>query len=290
MAFLDAWGTQKICRLSKYVEVLYENVTNLKAPIYANHSSRNGWALIWVHISGDLTITTPQGAFHPEPFDIISIASDEIHSIQWGHKKPLCHYRISFDEDLFDDLLGNNRIQHDIIMDFLDHDRRNNLIHLPEAMRDELVDILNSIDNILAHFHANTALIGMLVQITRIFYLLYKVPSEIKRIYAPSQHYSKLVRDAIEFTHAHFLSLSSLKTTAEYLHVSPGYLSRRFLKDVGITYNAYLLDQKLTYARKRLQLGSTVSEAAEEAGFSSSSYFIQLYKKKYNQTPGKVNK
>jgi AraC-like DNA-binding protein len=287
MAFPDSWGVQKICRLSKYVEILYENVTNLKAPVYVNRSAKNGWALIWIHIAGDVTITTPQGAVQPEPLDIVSVDTNEIHSIQWGHKKPCAHYRISFDEDLFDDLLGNSQIQHDLVMDFLDHDRRSNLMRLPEPMRDELVDILNSVDALLAQDQANSAKIGMLSQIVRLFDLIYKVPSETKQIYSPVKHYSRLIRDAIDYTGAHFRTIPSLRTTAEHLHVSPGYLSRRFLSEVGTSYNTYLTDQKLAFARKRLQLGFTVAEASEEAGFTSPSYFIQLYKKKYGQTPAK---
>lgn len=287
MAFPESWGMQKICRLSKYVEILYENITNLKAPIYDNHSAKNGWCLIWIHIGGDVTFVTPQGAIQPKPLDIITVASNELHSVAWGHKKPCSHYCISFDEDLFDDLLGNSPIQHDLIMDFLDHDRRSNLIRLPEPLRDELADILNSVDVILAHHHANSALFGMLTQIVRIFDLLYKVPKENNQIYSSILHYSRLVRNAIDYTGAHFRSITTLKTTAAHLHVSPGYLSRRFLEEVGISYNTYLTDQKLAFARKQLQLGSTVAEAAEEAGFTSSSYFIQLYKKKYGQTPAK---
>lgn len=287
MAFPDTWGVQKICRLSKYVEILYENVTNLQAPIHVNRSNRNRWAVIWIHISGDVTITTPQGAIHPEPLDMVTIATNEIHSILWGHKKPSAHYLISFDEDLFDDLLGNSQLQHDLVMDFLDHDRRSNLMRLPEPMRDELVDILNSVDALLAHNQVNSAKIGMLSQIVRLFDLIYKVPSETKQIYSPVKHYSRLVRDAIDYTSAHFCTINSLKTTAEHLHISPGYLSRRFLEEVGISYNTYLTDQKLAFARKRMQLGFTVAEASEEAGFTSPSYFIQLYKKKYGQTPAK---
>ena len=62
---------------------------------------------------------------------------------------------------------------------------------------------------------------------------------------------------------------------------------RSFLSMLGTSYNTYLTDQKLAFARKRLQLGFTVAEASEEAGFTSPSYFIQLYKKKYGQTPAK---
>ena len=75
---------------------------------------------------------------------------------------------------------------------------------------------------------------------------------------------------------------------AEQLHVSPDYLSRCFRREMGISVKDYLLEQKLNYGRHLILLGRNVTETAMEAGFANSSYFIQLYKKRFGTTPGKA--
>ena len=69
----------------------------------------------------------------------------------------------------------------------------------------------------------------------------------------------------------HFVSLSTLNRWFQtHLHVSP---------------HTFLDSERLTQAAKLLAAGATVTEACTQVGFSSCSYFIALFKKKFGETP-----
>ncbi len=71
--------------------------------------------------------------------------------------------------------------------------------------------------------------------------------------------------------------------------VDPGYLSRLFKRKSGMRFSQYLLSVRMEKARQMLQASADlpVSEVASEVGFNDYSYFIQMYKKFYGETPGK---
>ncbi len=67
----------------------------------------------------------------------------------------------------------------------------------------------------------------------------------------------------------------SLEALAEGAGLSPFYFHRLFKKIVGVTPKQYALQKRLERVRASLQASSTVTEAAYEAGFASSSRFYQ---------------
>ena len=89
----------------------------------------------------------------------------------------------------------------------------------------------------------------------------------------------------------HFLdqncnSQITLKDAAEFAGLSPSYLSRLFHHEFGVSFNAYLTARRLESARHlllttRLQ----IAEIASRCGFSSSSYFIKVFRTHYGVTP-----
>ena len=72
---------------------------------------------------------------------------------------------------------------------------------------------------------------------------------------------------------------------------SKSYISHMFNERCGMTLRAYCNDLKLEYARMRLSnLSIPITEIAMDAGYNDVSYFIQLFKEKYDMTPLKYRK
>lgn len=72
---------------------------------------------------------------------------------------------------------------------------------------------------------------------------------------------------------------------------SKSYISHMFNERCGMTLRAYCNDLKLEYARMRLQnLYVPVTDIAMDVGYNDVSYFIQLFKEKYDMTPLKYRK
>ena len=72
----------------------------------------------------------------------------------------------------------------------------------------------------------------------------------------------------------------------EYLKCSKSTLLSGFKKQFGITVNSYITQVKLDHAARLLSEGElTISEIANETGFSDQSYFSKVFSSKYGITP-----
>jgi len=92
------------------------------------------------------------------------------------------------------------------------------------------------------------------------------------------------------YVDAHYKSRIQLEELARSKYfVDPDYLSRLFKRKSGVRFSQYLLEVRMEKARKMLLEAPelSVSEVASEVGFNDYSYFIQMYKKVYGETPGK---
>lgn len=99
---------------------------------------------------------------------------------------------------------------------------------------------------------------------------------------------NRMIVDTIkEFIENNYSDLSlSLQSIATYLKMSPAYVGRIFKQYEQQSVGDFLNDYRLEKARELL-IGSNynVKEIADYLGFSNSSYFITLFKKKYGVTP-----
>ena len=78
---------------------------------------------------------------------------------------------------------------------------------------------------------------------------------------------------------------TNVATVAEQLGLSREHLSRRFTSELGITPAKWQRERRLQQAALLLQDGNPVWKAAAKSGFSSTSYFIQAFKRYYGTTP-----
>lgn len=77
-----------------------------------------------------------------------------------------------------------------------------------------------------------------------------------------------------------------MRDLSEISKISNSETIKLFKKYVGLTPFQYLLHYRLEKAAKQLTLTSNnVTEVAMGYGFSTTSYFIQVFKEKYHVTP-----
>ena len=74
----------------------------------------------------------------------------------------------------------------------------------------------------------------------------------------------------------------SLEEIANYVHLNPSYFSRSFVNHTGCSYNTYLNNLKLKYAKKLLtETNMTITDICFGAGFGSLSNFSRRFKFEY---------
>ena len=79
----------------------------------------------------------------------------------------------------------------------------------------------------------------------------------------------------------------SIRSAADYLHVSAPYLGRVFKRTTGQSFSDYLNDLRISRAKTMLINPSyTAGYIASELGFCNQSYFQVIFKRKVGTTPG----
>lgn len=86
--------------------------------------------------------------------------------------------------------------------------------------------------------------------------------------------------------HHYYDKTFTINTLAEEIDISPNHLIKIFKSDMGTTPLQYLNNFRLEQAKILLKTSrSTVQEIADKVGIPDESYFIKLFKKKYQLTP-----
>lgn len=97
---------------------------------------------------------------------------------------------------------------------------------------------------------------------------------------------SSEIRRAIRYVDRHFRSRLRLADVAAVAHLSPNYFSERFSEATGISFQAYLKERRLQFARSVLGATSlTVTEVSRAAGFNDVSYFGRVYRERFGDAP-----
>ncbi|USB34836.1 response regulator [Paenibacillus sp. YPG26] len=99
--------------------------------------------------------------------------------------------------------------------------------------------------------------------------------------------YNRLVMDAKEYIRQHYReSEISINKVCEHLHISTGYFSAIFKKEVKMTFVNYLLGIRMEAAQELLRNTELKAfEIAEQVGFADPNYFSFCFRKKFGISP-----
>ncbi|MDE6091941.1 MAG: AraC family transcriptional regulator, partial [Ruminococcus sp.] len=96
---------------------------------------------------------------------------------------------------------------------------------------------------------------------------------------------------AVDYIISHIHSRILLDDTAEYLKISPAYLSRLFKQETGVAFSEYVNNLKIEEAASLLLFTEYSDlEISNLLAFSSQSYFIKVFRKQMGLTPKQYKK
>ena len=78
------------------------------------------------------------------------------------------------------------------------------------------------------------------------------------------------------------LTLADLATAGG---VSRYQLVRGFMRDLGMTPHAYLVQRRISFARRLIRDGMALAEAAAASGFADQSHMTRTFTSRYGVTP-----
>jgi AraC-like DNA-binding protein len=91
---------------------------------------------------------------------------------------------------------------------------------------------------------------------------------------------------AADFIRQHCTELLSLDDICAAAGLSPSYLIRAFKQHFGMTPHAFLVNQRIQFARECLRRGQLIADVALEAGFADQAHFQRAFKQHLAATPG----
>ncbi len=98
--------------------------------------------------------------------------------------------------------------------------------------------------------------------------------------------YSKTVSDALDYIDINLSQQLSLSVLADYLHISPPYLSKTFKKEMDMTITAYITQLRIHTSLKLLNTTNMqVQEIASYVGIHDYNYYTKTFKKIIGLTP-----
>lgn len=117
--------------------------------------------------------------------------------------------------------------------------------------------------------------------------LLYMLSNQITEIKNSAFKNNKIVSDGIAYMDKHFTENITLQEVADFIGINPIYFHQVFTNTMGkTTPHDYITNKRIDMAKKLLVTSlDSLADIAYQTGFSSQSYFGQVFKKKVNMTP-----
>lgn len=124
-------------------------------------------------------------------------------------------------------------------------------------------------------------------------------PAELKRLFTQfvaesaaliSQHRKDQTSGTIQkiklYIEQHYAENISLKSIAHKFYINPVYLGQLFKKVNGVYFNEFLLELRITEAKRLLrQTDKKIYEIADDVGFRNADYFVSQFAKVEGMTP-----
>ncbi|MDL4840300.1 response regulator transcription factor [Aquibacillus rhizosphaerae] len=105
------------------------------------------------------------------------------------------------------------------------------------------------------------------------------------------ERYNSSIKDSLTYIDQRYNQEITLKEVADHVHLNASYLSALFKEELQLTFSEYLTRTRLQHAKNML-ISTTlpITEIAEKVGYSTSKYFIKLFKQQESMTPNAYRK
>ena len=98
------------------------------------------------------------------------------------------------------------------------------------------------------------------------------------------------VKTAIAYMQSNLQESITCRDVANHIFLSEGRFSHIFKEQVGMTFSAYLIYQRIMKTYTEIIHGKSITEASIEAGFSSSTHFAETNKRIFGLSASTIKK
>lgn len=223
-------------------------------------------------ISGRGFVKCNATAYPMGPGDILVINADVMHTMRAQHpQEPFIYHCLIIDEHF----CHANGLQTE-------------LLQFTPLIRDpDLFQAFSRLEQSFVQYRENKAL----QQILEIRHCILGILCALYSRYLhgqlpPEEHRSnQRVKEVVTFLRQNLSSDLSLDAISANIGISKFHLSREFKSATGMTVVEFLNLSRCTEAKRLIESGASVSEAAGTCGFANMSYFCRIFKRHFGIPP-----
>lgn len=261
----------------------YEHEHTIPHRIHYLNESR--MCKLFIYLAGNFDFLNHNTAYHPEYGDVILARSHEEYTTCFYSPSHVDYYEIALPMEFFEKVSFPNPCR----APFFDREEeKGNVLVLPKGSGDRMIDKLREIEWLIRQGNERVDLLAYsyVLQIMEIVHGGV-MGADVQR---QSVHVPDKLRSAIDYIHAHYLTMTGIGEVTQHCHVTNTYLSRVFKSVLNCTPNEYMNSLRISHAKYMLGNGSTLTEACYMSGFSDYNYFITKFKQVAGTTPRKFQK
>lgn len=237
---------------------------------------------IYLFIRGDINHYLEYTCYHLEPGDLIIINPQEMHRTVSLSEQLYERITINIKQEVFQNLsTSSTNLAYCFDSRLLGE---NNLFHLS---LEQMLHFLSMADNLENSSKSNEYGHDVLVnsylsQLLLFINACYRHSTFTRRNIMPP-----LIHNIMKYIDEHLTDDITLQNLSDMFYLNGTYISRLFKKHTALTLRSYILDRRISYSKRLLADGKSVSEACYEAGFSDYTNFIRSFTKSTGMSPGK---
>lgn len=236
-------------------------------------------------ISGEQLVYRYNSTFIIRSGDITFTAKNVYERSGYVSDTPRENILIKFTDCMVDDLMETLGFK-----DFSAFHSKYPSIHLEKHAQKKILPIIQEIEDEWNSYNTYSELIlkGLLHKLILLGLQEGTVNEQTPSIQETKQYY---LNSAIHYVKANLRDNPSLEETAGYVNISVSYLSKIFMDYLHTPFSSFVLNEKIQYAQKLLmESNMSMKEIAKEAGFSSSAYFSDCFKRMTGLPPLRFRK
>ena len=240
-------------------KVRHENDSDLDLHFHDNYE-------LYIHLKGDCSFFINNTIYKLKEGDVILSRPNDVHVLIPQILTLNEYFCMWFSKECGDELLS-----------FCNDENFSYKISFLESDKEKLISLLfeiNDKNKELSDVEKTSIIFQISVLLSKNSQLkntLDSMPDEIKGI--------------INYIDAHFCEIENIKQIAKHFNISTSTLNRYFKKYINTSPIEFLKAKRISYAKKLLDEGYSVTESCMKSGFSDSSYFINVFKKTFGKTP-----
>lgn len=227
--------------------------------------------------------------------DLVLINSKEVHKINACLPNGGKYIVLRFEPEVIYNGMLHNHMQLKYVLPFILQNSKHQKVIEKTIIQKTFIP--NLLYDILKEFHEEAYGYELAIKnhICRIFLWILRYFHETSSdfISSPLTDFSFIQRlqPSFDYVLEHFDEELKLSNMASLCNMSPSYFSRLFNEHMGMNFNEYVNYTRVTEAEKLLiSTDMNITEISNTVGFSTTSYFIKLFKKYKNISPKQFRK